>query len=76
MKGAEAQSSIPTHFLFTRHKDRKRTRARINDMQCVCADPGDVVILIVLIIILTFPVQDTPLPLLTAPNCILFLGLE
>ena len=63
-------------FLFTRHRDRKRTRAQINDMQWVCTDTGDVVILIVLIIILTFPVQDTPLPLLTAPNCILFLGLE
>ena len=76
MKGAEAQYSILTHFLFTRHRDRKRTQTQINDMQWICTDTGDVVILIVLIIILTFSVQDTPLPLLTAPNCILFLGLE
>ena len=67
---------MPTLFLFTRHSDRKRTRAQINDMQWVCTDPGDVVILIVLIITLTFSVGDTLSLLLTAPNCILLLGLE
>lgn len=49
---------------------------RMNDVQWVCTDTGDVVILVVLIITLTFSIQDTPSPLLTAPNCILLLGLE
>lgn len=67
---------MPTHFLFTKDRGRKRTRARINDVQWECTDTGDVVIVIVLIIALTFSIQDTPSPLLTAPSCILFLGLE
>lgn len=72
MKEAEAQYSISAHFLFIKHRDRKRTRAQINDMQWVYTDTGDAVIFIALIITLTFSVQDTPSSLLTASNCIIF----